>query len=539
MIRITLRLQRVLVVVFVYMGLAVAFVQASTFASAAGRTPAQRLAFAHNMAPLGRQLAYMLPLPLRLDTLGGYLQWRALGIMPLFLGLFAVLSASAAGRGEEERGLLDCWLATGVARGRLMVARFGAFATAALGIVLATCAGAWLASWHAHLTLGVGPLSRETVVLTCGALACYGIALFLAQLVVTRRAAAGLAGVVLLSLLLLNGIARTNASLSSWRWLSPFHLVDLSQPLVPGHGLNVPAALGLLGIGLAFAALATLAFLRRDVGAPLFARAARPRPAERLPSANPLLRAPVLASLYEQRWGLLGWLLGTAVAALVFVSVTKTSLHLVQTTPSLRPYLTVGGGTNLEQALVGTFWFAVLQLELAAYAIIQVARWAADDAEGRLEMMLACPISRSRVVLERAAALALSLLLIAGVGAAVTAAAAAAIHISLTTAALANASWLVVVLALCFAALGAPLVGLAPRATIAILGGFAFVSYLLRELAPLLSWPSWVQHLSLFSLYGTPLGNGVYWDGAAAMAVIVVAGFGAGLLAMRRREVSR
>jgi len=50
---------------------------------------------------------------------------------------------------------------------------------------------------------------------------------------------------------------------------------------------------------------------------------------------------------------------------------------------------------------------------LVAFAIAQVARWASDDIQGRLELTLAQPVSRAAVIVERSAVITLSAGLIA------------------------------------------------------------------------------------------------------------------------------
>ena len=64
---------------------AVAFVsslvQAVGFYAIAGRTPAERAAFARTMSALATQFALILPPPSRLDTVAGYVQWRSFGTL--------------------------------------------------------------------------------------------------------------------------------------------------------------------------------------------------------------------------------------------------------------------------------------------------------------------------------------------------------------------------------------------------------------------------------------------------------------------------
>jgi len=74
------------------------------FAQIAGDTPAARAVFAQQMELLARQLTYLLPAPAQLDTMAGYLTWRWFGSAVLVYAFWALLAATGAGRGDEERG---------------------------------------------------------------------------------------------------------------------------------------------------------------------------------------------------------------------------------------------------------------------------------------------------------------------------------------------------------------------------------------------------------------------------------------------------
>src|SRR5712692_8621483 len=141
----------------------------------------------------------------------------------------------------------------------------------------------------------------------------------------------------------------------------------------------------------------------RDLGSSLIRRRSIEAALTVEPAHNPLLGVPVLSALYEQRIGLLAWIVGTSFAAAYMTSLGRQLVYLTQ----------VGHGDPYV-ALTGFFWFGIFQLLLAAYSIAQVARWASDDNEGRLEMVLSAPVSRTRVVIERAATLVIGTSLVVG-----------------------------------------------------------------------------------------------------------------------------
>ena len=120
-----------------------------------------------------------------------------------------------------------------------------------------------------------------------------------------------------------------------------------------------------------------------------------------------------MRGLYERRLGLLAWCAGMAVLAAVFVALTRTIVQVLLSIPTLLPYLSIFVHQQLYPAVLGYTWFNVAQLLFAALAITYVARWSAEDTDGRLEILLSQPQSRAAIVLERMTVLAASAVLIA------------------------------------------------------------------------------------------------------------------------------
>src|SRR5256885_12796461 len=127
MLRITWRLQRGGLIAMTAFGIFYGLIQASAYKSAAGTTPAQQAAFGHQMEVLGQSLIYLLPKPVGLDNISGFLQWRVYGILPLLFGIWVVISGAGASRGDEDRGLLDEWVSHGVSPTRYLAARGAGF----------------------------------------------------------------------------------------------------------------------------------------------------------------------------------------------------------------------------------------------------------------------------------------------------------------------------------------------------------------------------------------------------------------------------
>jgi ABC-2 type transport system permease protein len=540
MFRITWRLQRTGLIGMSAFGVFYGILQAAAYNSIAGTTAAARRAFGQQMETFGRQYSLVLPLPHGVDTIAGFIQWRVYGALPILFGIWALMSAAGATRGDEERGLIEQWQGAGVSRLRYVVSRFVGFSISAVIAVALTSAAIDAGAAGAGSTLPLTPVLEISLALVALTLAVYAITVAAAQLTESRGAAAGLAGLVVGVMFFANGLSRSVHTMGPVaRAISPFYYYDRSQPLSPGGTFDVGATLALFVSAGVLTGLAVWFMSVRDLGAPLIALPASQRPFTDRPSPNPLLRMPVLASVYEQRLGVLAWAFGSAILAFYLSSVGRQTVDLIQGAPGFRAYLTGVGHGDPYVALTGFFWFGIALLLLAVFAITQVARWSADDNEGRLEMILSAPVSRTRVVIERAVALALRLAIVVGVSSAALYLGGAAANIHFDAGSLTVASLVLIPFGLSFAAIGAVLASRAPRATVAVLTTFTFFSYLITQLGPLLKWPDWALKLSVFNLYGTPLTSGVDWTGLWIMTAITLLGFAVAALLMQRRDVGR
>jgi putative exporter of polyketide antibiotics len=193
-------------------------------------------------------------------------------------------------------------------------------------------------------------------------------------------------------------------------------------------------------------------------------------------------------------------------------------------------------GLNAYSDFIGAIWFSTALLIITILVCVQVAGWAADDAEGRLESMLAAGASRTRVVVQRIASLLVEVGIVAGVSSFVVALAASSFGIAVPGDRLALATILMLPAAFAFAAIGHVLVGWRPRAAVFLLGAVAVYSYFIQEFAPIFETPAWLTNTSFFALYGTPMTT-VEWSGIAALVAIGIIGTAAALVTMQRRDV--
>jgi ABC-2 type transport system permease protein len=533
-LRLALRLQIVGFIATAGISAINALVNALGFALIVDASPTDRVVFAAQMETLGKQLIYLLPVPSHLDTLAGYLQWRAFGTLGLVYAFWALITASGAARGDEERGHVEMWLSTGVSRTRYLAARVLGFSIAAAAslavVVVATLVGAQIAKEP----IPVDRIAAEGLSLFALALAAYGVGLVVAQLASTRRGAMGVGGVVLLALYAVAAAGRVGEP-SPLVKLSPFWLHDQNRPLL-GSGLDIAATLAMIGFAAVLIAVAAIAFVRRDLGGAIFSSRGATRRPETLPSRNPLLRRPLLAPLWQQRAWLAGWSIGITLLAVYVVSLAKTMVDTFLSESSVMRVYFERLGLVGYSSFIGIIWFSILTLILSIYVVAQVAAWSSDDAEGRLETILSAPVSRARVVLERLLVLVLGCAVVLTIASVVTYAAAAAQSIDIDAQRFALGTVLILTVVFALGAVGHLVASWRPRVAVIALSAVAVWSYFIQQFAPLFDWPDAVKNTSLYALYGTPMSD-VNWPGIAALVGIGIVGTMASLRVMQARDV--
>ncbi len=534
--RFALRLGRWGIVGFGAFTFLITLLQTAGFYTVAGHTAAERAAFGRSMYVLANQFTVLIAGPLRPDTVAGYVQWRAYGFFALVFAIWALASGVGATRGDEERGLTEAVLATGTSRADVLLARFAAFGVGAALALAAAAVGLYLGLDRAHDAVDAGAVLAASALAMAVALSCYSLTVLVSQLVAPRLAAST-AGVVLLLLFLGNSLGRSLDWLRPWRWLSPFYYYDLSRPLSPGGNFDIRGLEILFAIAVVAMVAAILSFAFRDVGAPLLRVSRAAPPAAFEPSKLILWRIPVVRGLYDRRAGLIAWTIGVAALAALFVVLTRSIVQPVLGITQLAPYFRSIIHGEVYPSFLGFLWLGFAELLFAAYAITQVARWSAEDGDGRLELTFSQPSSRTGVVLERAMVLALGLILIAAVSGVVLGVESQVQSIDVSTPKLVQASLLLVPFGMFFAAIGAVMASRLPRGTVGLLAAYAMASYFVQQIGPLFKWPDWLLNLSPFKLYDQPLTNGVDVTGLAIMLAVSLVGFGTSAMLMQRRDI--
>lgn len=458
--------------------------------------------------------------PVAITTPGGYATWKY-GPTILILALWPLLACSQLLRGEEERGSLDALLALPCGRWRVALEKLAAVWSALLlmGLLIALLALAGGRTAGADFGLADALLFGLNLVLVCGLFG--SLALLLSQFTRERRVASGLTGGLLVIFIVLDMVHRVIPGTDWVSRLSPVYYYNLSKPLIPSYGTSPGALLGMLALNVLLSGIAIWLFVGRDIGStvalPAFLRlperAAQPERA--LPVNDWSLRSLYARSLRVIAIPTCWWTLGIAGFAAWMVVIARQTENqlatLYRSSPFLKNFITRVGGSDLTtNATLLSAIFLLLPLLLMAFAVTQASRWSADEEDGRLELVLATPQSRVRVLLGRFAALTTSVVVIGFLTLGATAVASATTGLALDKGNLAAATLSIIPLGLLMAALGYLLSGwLRTALDTGILSFVLVLWFFISFIGPSLNWSSGILHLSAIYYYGTPLLHGL------------------------------
>jgi polyether ionophore transport system permease protein len=460
--------------------------------------------------------------PHDLLTVGGYTAWRVGGTLAIAAAAFGLLAAIRALRAEEEAGRTELVLAGAIGRRAQYVAVITAIGASSVALWLAELAGFLAGGLPAGSSafLALATLSVIPVFAGVGALA--------SQVAPTRRVALELGAAAVGVCLLLRVVADTSSGAGWLRWATPLGWAEELRPFTGARPavlvLPVLAAAALLvGAGRIAA--------RRDIGSGLL-------PAR--DSADPnlrLLSSSTAQALRAERGSLIAWVGSIAIFAFILGVVSK-SVSTAGISKSVQDEIARLGSGSIatpEGYLAFLFLFFILVLSLFVCAQVGAARH--EEADQRLETLLALPVGRlgwlgGRLLLAAGAVAALAL--VSGL-ATWLGTAAAGVGVSLLRLLEAGANCIPA--ALLFLGLAALAYAIVPRASAGIAYGLVAVTFLWQTVGSLLGAPRWLVDLTPFAHVGL-VPTQPFRAGAAAAMIAIGAGASlAALAAFRRRDL--
>jgi ABC-2 type transport system permease protein len=466
----------------------------------------------------------------QVGTLGGYVTFKYGAIFALGTAVWSILALSGTLAGEARRGSLDLVATTPFGKRRIALEKLAAHLTLLwLAMAVLTVMTTFSSNVFGNADLGdpIPLLSAAGFALWIGSLAMFfgGLAFALAPLL-GRAGAAGLSGLAMAALWLANGMNVGGPLLA----LSPY---DWTFDHVPLVGIYDWLPLVLVGIvGIVFLALGTELFSRRDLGVTV----GLSMPA--LPAAVLGVHGPTARALGDQLPRALSWGVGLGMLGILYTSLAGSLADTLSASSGLLDAF-AGIFPAADFASVGgwmQFYAELLFIAAGFAAVTFVSRWASDEEEGRLEMALTSPLTRSRWVISGGVAALLAV-------AATTLLFAAGVGVGAAIGGLDAGNALVGCASLGLYAAAIVGVGVAVggvwRTSLAgeIAAVIVVVTYLLDLVVPAVGLPDWLRQLALTSHFGKPMVG--EWDMVGVVACIGIAAGGIllGASGMRRRDV--
>jgi ABC-2 type transport system permease protein len=304
----------------------------------------------------------------------------------------------------------------------------------------------------------------------------------------------------------------------------------------PIAGVTDWGSIGWLALAcLVLLAIGVVAFSRRDIGASAVMSWLR------LPSLPAGVGSPFTRQLADRTSVAIGWGLGVGLyASLIAASapaLSETLSELPQMAELIKrvyPNVDLNEPSGILQ--LAFFGFGSLLVGLAGASF--VAFWAGDEAGGRLAMVMAAPLTRTRWVvlsgLGVMAAIAVTVIVLGAVVALAVASLGGDVARPVVGIGILGLS------AAGFAGIGLAAGGLV-RATLAapVAGAAVIATFLLDTLGAALDLPDFVLDLSIYQHLGQPMVGTYDAAGLATCVILALGGLAVGAWGMRRRDLDR
>jgi ABC-2 type transport system permease protein len=473
--------------------------------------------------------------PVNIETIGGTVEWKVGGMFTLLVGLWSILALSSTLAGEARRGSLDFVAAAPFGKRRVALEKLAAHIT----MVTVSMAVVALACWATGVIFAtlpgdeIPPLAATGFALKMGLLGlAFGSVAFALAPIVGRESAAGVAGAVMLGAYVVSGYAASVPAFAAVADLSWFHWTLDHVPLAGQYDWLSLGPVALVALVLFAVGLEALA--RRDLGG------MTPIRVPGLPRAALGLNGPAGRALGEQLPRALAWGIGLGLFGFLLAAASRSFADAVAGMSGATAEFLRAWFPDFDVTTAGGFLSLYLQIlyVVAGFAgATFVARWASDEGDGRLEMLLATPLARSRWVVAGGlgafgAAAVMTVVFAAGIGlgAAYAGSDAGGPMVGSLVLGLYSAAMVGVGLA----------VGGLWRTSLAavLVAAFVMATFLVDLIAPALRLPDWVHQLALTVHMGRPMMG--TWDvvGVVACLVLMAGGLALGAWGIARRDVN-
>ena len=490
------------------------------------KTQAERDALAAAYGANKATSALFGPAP-QLQTVAGFTVFKISMTLMILGAVWGLLLSTKLLRGEEDEGrwdLLACGQTTrrGAAGQALVGLGAGLLALWAFTAVVAVLSGR-----GSSVDIAAAPTLFFALAMVATACMFLAVGALTSQLAGTRRQAASFAAVVLGLAYAIRMIADAGVGLHVMIWFSPLGWVEELQPLTaPRPAVLLP----IVAFTVAVAFGAVLLAGARDIGASILPDRAHARPHLRL------LFSPTGLAIRMMRATLVGWGLAIAISAFLYGLIAKSASATISGSSVKEVFSRLGATGSGAEAVLGVC-FLVEAVLLAFVAAGQVTLARSEESEGRLEHIVARPVSRWSWLGGRMG-VAVLVLLVGGVAAGVFGwLGASSEHAGTSFTNLLEAGVNLVPPAIMILGLGILVFGARPRATSTVVYGYLAWSLLLVVVGGIGAVNHWVLDTSVFHQMASAPAVPPRWEANGIMTGLGVAAAFLGGLFFRRRDL--
>ncbi len=359
-----------------------------------------------------------------IGTPGGYINAEYFTGAPLLVLIFAIIAGTGIVASEESTGTLDVVLAQPIRRSRLLLEKTAALALLVIILSLASIPGLLLGKMTVDFDLSSVRLAEACLNIAPVTLLYLSIAILSSAAIPSRMWAAVLTIGAAIAAFFLSTFGTFVDALDQVRKLSPFYWTNYGH--VIGHGTDWVRDGGFVVVSALIVGAACLVFVRRDVssGPRAWRFAAMPGFLRRLQYADrqfdgrPTRWGIARKTLRDQRPALVAWSL--VIMLLAFIQVViypqfRDVFEAFDESGSFTPLAGEAGSISSPAGYLALEFFSYIPLLiLIATVIAGTGVVAGDESAGTLDLVLAQPVARWRVIVEKSAALALMLLVLTG-----------------------------------------------------------------------------------------------------------------------------
>jgi len=434
-------------------------------------------------------LKALLGLPHALNTIAGFTEWRALGIVMLIGAVWGMMLSTKLLRGDEEDGRLELLLA-GETNMQNAVAQ--TLAGMGIGLVLFFAIIAAIVTSAGRLStinLATGPCLLLALAITMSAALFMAVGAVTSQIATTRRQALTLAAGVFGISFMLRALADASNAHTWLRTISPLGWIEQLQPLT---GIQY---VWFIPLGITILLLVTLSIFlagKRDLGDGFLKEQASPR------SHFSMLGSVWGLAFRLTQGSVIGWTLVMAVVSILFGGVAKSAAQALLNSQTIASYLT-HLNTSLSDgaaAFLGLIFmiFSILLMVMVAGSMSALRE---EEASSHLDNLLVRSPSRFAWLASRLLSSVFSLALTGSVIGLASWAAIRTQNLDISLHTLLAAGINTAFPGLFVLGIGTLIFGILPRWASTISYGYIAIAFLIQFVASALNVPNWVLDLSV------------------------------------------